>query len=142
MESYQVLIILAVIAFIFEIFTIGFISGAIGIGLLFAAAGNYFDLEVKWQIVLFSIGVTLTYFLIRPIILKIGYKNNVKTNQDALIGKIGIVTEEINNLSGSGRISLDGDDWKAKLIDDEICPVGAKVQIEKIESIILIVKKI
>lgn len=141
METWHILITFGIIAFIAEIFTTGFISGAIGIGLIFAATGNYFGLEIKWQILLFAFGVAITYFLIRPIITKYGYrKDKVKTNRDALIDKIGIVTEEINPLNNSGRIKIDGDNWMAKSLNNEIIQIGTTVTVVEIDSIVLIVK--
>jgi membrane protein implicated in regulation of membrane protease activity len=137
METWHILIAIGIIAFIAEIFTAGFISGAVGIGLIFAAIGNYFGLEVKWQILLFAFGVALTYFLIRPIINR---KDKVKTNQDALINKNGTVTEEIHPVKNSGRIKIDGDDWRAKSLNNEIIQIGTIVTVVKIESIVLIVK--
>lgn len=141
METWHILITIAIIAFIAEIFTAGFISGSIGIGLLFAAVGNYLELEVKWQITLFASGVAITFFLVRPIINKYGYrKSKVKTNQEALINKKGTITEEINPLNNTGRVSIDGDDWKAKTTRNKIIKVGETVKVVGIESIILVVK--
>jgi len=141
MEGWHILIIIGIFALIIEIFTAGFISGSIGIGLLFAAIGNYFELETKWQILLFSLGIALTYFLIRPIITKYGFKNNnIKTNQSALIGKRGTVSQEINVIKNSGRITIDGDDWKAKTENNDIIKIGTIVKVVAIESIVLIVK--
>ncbi len=143
METWHILLTIGIIAFIAEIFTAGFISGAIGIGVIFAAIGNYMGLEIKWQILLFAFGLALTYFLIRPIITKYGYrKDKIRTNQDALIHKIGAVTEEINLSKDTGRIKIDGDDWKAKSIDHEIIPIGTMVTVVEIDSIVLIVKPI
>jgi len=141
METWHILVSIGVIAFIFEIFTAGFISASIGIGFLFAATGIYFGLDVKWQILLFAFGVGLTYFLVRPLITKFGYRNDkIKTNKDALINKPGIVTEEINPLKNSGRIKIDGDDWKARSSNNEIIKTGTTVSVIDIDSIILIVK--
>lgn len=141
MEEWHILVTIGIIAFIVEIFTAGFISGSIGIGFLFSAVGNYFGLETKWQILLFSFGVALTFFLIRPIITKYGYrKNRIKTNQDALIGKSGTATQEINNNQNTGRVSIDGDDWKAKTENNEIIKIGTTITVVTIDSIILIVK--
>ncbi len=143
MEEWHILVTIGIIAFIVEIFTAGFISGSIGIGLLFSAVGNYFGLETKWQILLFSFGVALTFFLIRPIITKYGYrKNRIKTNQDALIGKSGATTQEINNNQNTGRVSIDGDDWKAKTENNEIIKIGTTIKVVAIDSIILIVKSL
>lgn len=141
MEVWHILITIAIIAFIIEIFTAGFISGSIGIGLLFAATGNYLNLETKWQILLFALGVALTYFLIRPIIIKFGYRNNmIKTNQDALIDKFGIVTQDIDSSKNIGRVSIDGDDWKASTKNSEIIKAGTTVKVISIDSVILFVE--
>ena len=141
MEEWHILVTIGIIAFIVEIFTAAFISGSIGIGLLFAALGNYLGLELKWQILLFSFGVALTFFLIRPIITKYGYnKNKIKTNQDALIDKNGTVTQEINHKQNTGRVTIDGDDWKAKTVNNEIIMIGTTIKVVAIDSIVLIVE--
>jgi membrane protein implicated in regulation of membrane protease activity len=141
METWQILVTLGIIAFIVEIFTTGFIFGSIGIGLFFAAIGTYLGIETKWQILLFALGVALTYFLIRPVINKYGYrKNKIKTNRDALINKTGIVTEEINPIRGTGRVKIDGDYWKSSTKDNEIIRIGTTVKVIEIDSIILIVE--
>lgn len=141
MEAWSILVTIGIIAFIAEIFTASFIAGSVGIGFFFAALGNYIGLETKWQILLFALGVALTYFLIRPIIIKYGYgKNDAKTNRDALIGKRGKVTEEINPIKNTGRVSVDGDDWKAITKNNDIIEVGKIVTITEIDSIILLVE--
>jgi len=140
MEEWHILVTFGIIAFIIEIFTAGFISGSIGIGFLFSAIGNYFEVETKWQILLFAFGVALTYFLIRPIVTIFGYRNKIKTNQDALIDRNGTVTQEINPLKNSGRISIDGDDWKASTKTGKIIKVGTAVKVVAINSIILYVE--
>jgi len=141
METWHILIVIGIIAFIFEIFTAGFISASIGIGLMFAAAGNYLGIEIKWQILLFAFGVALTYLLIRPVILKYGYnKDKTKTNKEALLEKTGKVTQEVNTAKNTGRVSVDGDDWKAITKENIIIGVGQKVKIIEIDSIVLIVE--
>jgi membrane protein implicated in regulation of membrane protease activity len=141
MEVWHILIIIGIIAFIAEVFTAGFISGSIGIGFLFAAIGNYFNLDTKWQILVFAFGVTLAFFLIRPIIIKLGFRNqNQKTNQEALIDKKGMVSEEINSYKNTGRVIIDGDDWKATAKNDEIIQIGTTIKVVAIDSIILTVK--
>lgn len=141
MEIWHILVAIGIIAFIVEIFTAGFISGSIGIGLLFAALANYFGLATEWQILIFAAGVALTYFLIRPLITKYGYrKSTIKTNQDALVDKTGTVIEKIDNQNNTGRVKIDGDEWRAKTRNNEVIDIGATVKVVAIESIILIVK--
>ena len=60
----------------------------------------------------------------------------------ALVGKIGKVIVAIDNSKSQGRITFEGDDWKAESENNEIINVGEKVEILKIDSTILIVKLI
>jgi len=141
METWHILIVIGIIAFIFEIFTAGFISASIGKSFFFAAVGNYFNLDTKWQILLFALGVGLAYFLARPVLMRYGYgSNKVRTNKDALLDKTGIVTEEINYAKKTGRVKIDGDDWNARSLNNEIIQIGTSVKILEIDSIILTVK--
>jgi len=141
MDTWYILAAIGIVAFIIEIFTTGFIAGSVGIGFFFAAAGNYFGLAVEWQILLFATGLTLTYFLIRPLINKYGYgKEAVRTNRDALIGRTGKVTEEINTEKNTGRVAIDGDNWKAVARQHDSIPAGTTVKVVDIDSIILFVE--
>ncbi len=140
MEIWQILVVAGIIAFIFEVFTAGFIAGSAGIGFFFAAAGNYFGLSPSWQILLFAVGMALTYFLIKPLMNKYGYKEPLRTNRDALLGKTGKVTEEINPEAHTGRVAIDGDNWKAVSKENQTIPRGTTVEVVDIDSIILFVK--
>ena len=141
METWHILVATGVAAFVVEIFTAGFVAAAVGVGLLLAAVGNCAGLETHWQIVIFSFGLALTYFLVRPIITKYGYtQSKIKTNQEALLEKTGVVTEEINPLKNTGRVSIDGDDWRSKTANEQIIKVGTAVKVVETRSIVLIVK--
>lgn len=61
---------------------------------------------------------------------------------EALVGKVGRVTEAINSSKNEGRIIVEGDDWKAETENDEIVNIGEKVEILHVNSTILIVKPI
>ena len=67
-------------------------------------------------------------------------KDEVLTNADALIGRQAIVTEEINPDKNTGRVKIDGDDWKAEA--SEVLAVGEKVEVVSRDSIILKVKSL
>jgi len=142
-EVWHYIIVAAFLAFIIEVFTAGFIAGSVGIGLLLAALANVLGWDVEWQIVVFSGGLAASFFAIKPVMEKLIYnKDAEKTNQEAMIGKVGRVLEEINTAKGTGRVKLDGDDWKAEVEDGSIIEVGKSVDIVRIESIVLIVKEI
>ena len=144
MEIYHILIIAAILAFVVELLTAYFFAASVAIGFLFAAIGNYFDATTEWQIYIFSFGVIISFFGIRPFFNKIAYtSDDRKTNQHAMIGKTAIVTEEINSENGTGLVKLDGDIWKAKTIaDDKIIALNKQVEIVNIDSIVLTVRLI
>ena len=61
-----------------------------------------------------------------------------KTNIDMIIGKIGIVTKEINELS-PGRVKVSGKDWMA--VSNSHIDEGKKVRVLKIEGAKIIVRE-
>lgn len=136
--------IAAIVMVIVEIFTVGFFAASIAIGCLFASIGASVNVSAEWQLFLFSAGTTAAYVFLRPMYLKYLERSGsqVKTNADALVGKVGKVTQAINNDLEHGRVAIDGDDWRAVSDSGSAIPVGAKVEVVKIESIVLTVKPI
>ena len=64
----------------------------------------------------------------------------MKTNADALLGRKAIVSERIDAAQHTGRVAVDGDDWKAVSSDGAVIEKGTEVTIVKMDSIILTVK--
>lgn len=127
-----------------EIFIPSFILFNFGIGALVGSLAAGLDLSPEWQIVLFSSGTLLSFFLVRPVMKKVAYKYSEgrKTNVDAMIGRLAKVTENISNENHRGRVLLDGDNWQARSLDNDEIPAGTTVEIVQLNSIVLIVKKI
>ena len=127
-----------------EIFIPSFILFNFGIGALVGSLAAGLDLSPEWQIVLFSSGTLLSFFLVRPVMKKVVYKYSEgrKTNVDAMIGRLAKVTENISNENHRGRVLLDGDNWQARSLDNDEIPAGTTVEIVQLNSIVLIVKKI
>lgn len=144
LETWHIWIIIAIVLFIVEIFTPAFLAACLGIGCLFAGVFSYLDFGVNIQLLAFSAGTLLSFFGIRPFILRYGHKKDgdLKTNVHALVGKTGKVTVTIDNSQNQGRVTVEGDDWKAETENDEILNVGEKVEILKVDSTILFVKSI
>lgn len=143
MEIYQYWLIAAILLVIFEICsaTFGAICFAIGAGFSALAAG--LGANLTWQIVIFAAVSLLTFVFLRPFMLKFMDRKSkdVKTNADALIGRRGIVSERIDAEQHTGRVAIDGDDWKAVSEDGSVIEKGASVEIVKRESIIVTVKQ-
>ena len=143
-EIWHIWIIVAVILFIIEIFTPAFLAACLAIGCIFAGIFSSMDFGIKIQLLAFSIGTLISFFGVRPFILKYGHKKSgdLKTNVDALVGKFGKVTVTIDNFQNQGRVTVEGDDWKAESENNEILNAGERVEIIKVDSTILTVKLI
>ena len=64
------------------------------------------------------------------------------TNADMMIGKDCVVTEEIDNLRGSGAVSVGGKVWTARMDKEtEQAQAGEVVKVLRIEGVKLIVSK-
>jgi membrane protein implicated in regulation of membrane protease activity len=133
----------AVLFFIIEVFTPGFIVACLGLGSLVAAITAYMGYNIDAQFIAFSASTLISLFLIRPLLYKKGEKQDkIKTNTEALIGRVGSVSETIDNSSKRGRVLIDGDQWKSSSHNNEIIELNAQVEVISIDSTIITVKKV
>lgn len=142
MEIYLVWLITALVLLIVELFTASFGVVCFSFGAAAAGLAAYCGLSTMWQLLIFSVVSFIAFVFVRPFVVKflLKKKDEVLTNADAIVGRIAVVTEEINPDKNTGRVKIDGDDWKAEASD--IIPVGEKVEVVSRESIILNVKSI
>ena len=67
--------------------------------------------------------------------------SDIKTNVDALVGKVGIVAERIDPATGRGRVLVEGENWRgASLMDTPLEP-GTRVMVVRVDGAILYVDK-
>ncbi|MDR2646876.1 MAG: NfeD family protein [Oscillospiraceae bacterium] len=118
-----------------QLFSIWFAVGALA-ALIAALA----DLPIGVQIVLFVAATAASLIATRPLVRKLMKKQIKPTNADRNIGKTGIVTEEINLTNGTGRVSLEGQDWSARTADSTVITEGVVVVARSIEGNKLIVE--
>ena len=123
-----------------EAVTVGLVSiwfavGSLG-ALLTAALGGGLWL----QIVIFLLLSALSLMLLKPLSRKwmAGHKA-ARTNADRVIGETALVTEDIDNIQGKGRVSISGADWTARAQEDRPIPAGSKVRVLRIEGVKVIV---
>lgn len=77
----------------------------------------------------------------KPLVKKYINGNTEKTNADRIIGKRCLVTEEINQLKGTGAVKVDGLEWSAKCEDvSQVISKGQEVLIVDIQGVKAIVK--
>ena len=93
-----------------------------------------FHAPILVQILLFvAVSVVLLVFT-RPLIRKTRVKPT-PTNADAVIGRGGIVTEAVDNLSAKGRAKIDGVSWTARSAAGEPIPAGTVIRVVRIEGV-------
>ncbi len=142
MELYYYWLITAILLVIIEIFTAGFGALCFAFGALASALTAYLGGSFSWQLAVFAVISLLCFLFVRPFVLKFLTRKNqeVKTNVDALIGRKGVVTERIDPAQHSGRVKVDGDEWKAVSEDGTPIETGTEVEITARESIIVTVR--
>ena len=69
-------------------------------------------------------------------------KEHHATNWDRLIGEMAEVTQDIDPVEGKGQILVSGVTWSAKSVNGEAIEKGAKVQIEAVQGVKALVKKV
>lgn len=116
--------------------TIWFAGGAL-VALIAAMCGAGLGIQVASFLV---VSLVLLIFT-RPFAVRFLSKDTLKTNVNRVIGMEGVVTEEISNLAGTGKVSLGGNIWTARTENEGgTIPVDAVVAVLRVEGVKLIVK--
>ena len=138
MPIWLIWIIIAIILLIVEMLTPEFIVGSFAVGCIIAAVTSYFTSILTIQLIVFSIVTVLFLWKVRPVFLRY-MDNNSKTNVDLLVGQKGKVIREIGPQEEKGRVKIGGEDWQA-LSHGNYIPEGARIRVEKIRGVTVIVK--
>lgn len=143
MEIWHIWILAALLLFIIEMFTTGFAVLCLAVGCVGGAIAAACDMSLEWQLVIFALVSLVALAAVRPVLKRSFYRNGEKvpTNVNAMVGRRGIVCNAIDS-TDSGRVVIDGVDWKARSVEDEPIAEGTHVEIVAVDSVILIVKKV
>ncbi|MBP3256242.1 MAG: NfeD family protein [Clostridia bacterium] len=139
-------LIIAGVAFIAEIFTTGFLVFWFGLGALISMIVSIFcPGDYVLQTSIFVITSTLLIFLTKPLVNKFTKKDKNKeysTNAYSIVGKKGIVVQDINPVHGIGQVKVAGEVWSAKTSDDSIIEKGSQIEVTEIQGVKAVVKSI
>jgi len=134
-------IVVLAAAVVIEIISLGLTSIWFAGGALSALIVAILGGPLWLQIICFVIISVLLLLFTRPIAVKYFNKDREKTNVDSIVGKQGIVQTEINNLKGTGVVSIAGMEWSAKSSDDTvILPQGTVVEVVEVSGVKVICK--
>jgi membrane protein implicated in regulation of membrane protease activity len=112
-----------------QLVTIWFAAGALG-AFIAAAMGQ----PVIVQAIVFVVVSVVLLVFTRPILKKLRVQNVVPTNADAEVGKLAVVTEDIDNAGDHGRVRIGGVNWRARSSSDERIEKGTSVRVTAIEG--------
>ncbi len=119
----------------------GLVSIWFAIGALAALIAALLQAPLWLQIVWFFAVSVATLVLTRPLAQKFVNSRTQPTNADALIGHDCVVTEDIDNLAGTGAVKIAGKVWTARSEDENTrFATGDVVTAVRIEGVKLIVK--
>ena len=115
--------------------SIWFVGGSLA-ALIAALCGG----ELWLQVVLFLAVSILLLLSLRPLLRKFYSPKKIQTNAPANIGKLAIVTEDIDNLRSTGAVKLSGVVWTARSNSGAVIPIGTVVRITGLEGVKLFVE--
>ena len=115
--------------------SIWFALGALA-ALISALLGAQVWLQAVWFVVISVVALVVT----RPLAKKYVNSRTQATNADMLIGQECIVTETIDNIAGTGAVSVGGQTWTARAVSDEPIQPKAIAVVRRIEGVKLIVE--
>ena len=118
----------------------GLVSIWFAAGALLALLLSLIGVDLWLQFTCFLVVSLVLLALTRPLAKKYVNAHTTPTNADRLLGADCVVTEEIDNLRGTGAVSVDGKVWSARMeTPDGKAPKGAIVKAQHIEGVRLIV---
>ncbi|MCC8074030.1 MAG: NfeD family protein [Clostridiales bacterium] len=117
-----------------QLVSIWFMIGSIGAFIAALCGGTF-----KTQMIVFLAITVLALAVTRPLVKKYIKPKIERTNADRVINQTGVVVEEINNLSATGQVKVDGKLWTARSDNNSIIPCDSLVTIKEIQGVKLIV---
>lgn len=117
--------------------SIWFAAGALA-ALIASALHAPLWLQVLWFVLVSIVLLAVT----RPLAKKYVNGKVMPTNADMLLNKECVVTERIDNIRGTGAVSVGGKVWTARMtVDGQTAEEGALLRVKRIEGVKLIVEE-
>ena len=135
-------LIAMIILLIVEAIVPGLISIWFALGALAALIAAMLHAPMWLQLVWFFAVSIASLALTRPLAKKYVNSRVKPTNADMILGRDCVVTEEIDNIRGTGAVTVGGKIWTARMDNDgETAAVGEVLKTLRIEGVKLIVSK-
>lgn len=127
---------LTVLLGIIEALTVTLTCIWFALGALAAMIVALFGGALWLQVLLFAIVSLVCVLALRPLAkTRLGGAKKVATNADRIIGQEALVTERIDNIAGTGAVSVGGTVWTARSETDAPIEKGTVVRVLRIEGV-------
>ncbi|HBH13635.1 MAG: hypothetical protein XD91_0476 [Clostridiales bacterium 38_11] len=142
MEPASILWIGLIVVFVvIEAVTAGITTIWFAIASVIALIAQLLDFSPIGQIAVFLVSSAIMIYFTRPLVIKYLKVGKIHTNADKLIGDVGKVIEEIDNLNAKGLVRISNQIWTARSSNESIIPMDALVRVERIDGVKLIVNQ-
>ena len=105
------------------------------VGSLVTLITTFFGAPLWLQVTLFLVVSCALLALLWPFIQNFLRPKLEKTNIDAIIGTVGTVTMDIDNVEAAGQVKLGAMEWTARSSSGEKIAVGTKIKVDRIEGV-------
>lgn len=131
-----VMILAAVVeAAVPSLVSVWFVPGGLA-ALIVSLLGGQLWLQAAVFLAVSAIALALT----RPLSKRLLNRRRERTNADRVVGAAGLVTQDVDNVRATGRVSVMGNSWSARSTQkDGKIEAGSRVRIERIEGVKLLV---
>jgi membrane protein implicated in regulation of membrane protease activity len=132
-------LVLAVAFLAAEAATVTVISLWFAAGALAAMAAALLGAGLFLQVGIFLAVSAAALTALRPLVRKYLTPKLTATNIDSVIGTVGMVIADIDNVTASGQVKLGGMEWSARSTSGDPIPAGTLVRVDRIEGVRLFV---
>lgn len=113
----------------FALVSVWFAMGALGALITASMGGN-----LTLQLIVFTLISGILLAFTRPLLKKLFPSKFIPTNSELEVGKTAVVTEDICNETGKGRVRVGGVNWAAVSADGSNISEGAVVTVTEVRS--------
>ena len=135
-------VVIAVVLIAMEALTFQMVAIWFALGALVALIPALMHAGIEVQVIVFLAVSAVTLVATRPLVNKVLKVRKTPTNADRVIGQTAVVTEQIDNLSGTGQVNVAGQIWSARSAHDVVIPRETEVRVLKISGVKVIVEAI
>lgn len=141
MSDWQLWLLAAFGLMIAEVVAPGFWLLSVAVGCFVAAIAGVLPFGLSAQVMAFTGGTLASLVLLRPFLVRRFHQGGVRTNMEALVGKTAVVTQRLGPQGQTGRLLVDGEDWRALSVDDVAIEPGTRVIVVEVDGATLKVER-